>query len=163
MSKAKTKPPQTKSAAPLKDPKGGLTAAGRKHFAKTEGAHLKPGVKKVRTAEDERRKGSFLRRFYGRSTISPLTDKKGEPTRYAKAAAAWGEKVPKTQADVDRLARKGTKLLDQAAKASAKSSPPAKATSARPTKSASRKVAGEGKPKAKARPASRRRPGSAAR
>ena len=29
----------------LKNPKGGLTAAGRAHFKKTEGANLKPGVK----------------------------------------------------------------------------------------------------------------------
>jgi hypothetical protein len=32
--------------APEKDPRGGLTAAGRKAFAKKEGAHLKPGVTK---------------------------------------------------------------------------------------------------------------------
>src|ERR1700742_3705915 len=29
-----------------KDPRGGLTAAGRKQFARTEGAHLRPGVTK---------------------------------------------------------------------------------------------------------------------
>ena len=27
---------------PIKDPKGGLTARGRRHFKKTEGADLKP-------------------------------------------------------------------------------------------------------------------------
>src|SRR5215475_9655365 len=37
-----------KRSAPAreKDPKGGLTAAGRKAFARSEGAHLKPGVTK---------------------------------------------------------------------------------------------------------------------
>ena len=32
--------------AQTKDPKGGLTGAGRKEFARKEGAHLRPGVKK---------------------------------------------------------------------------------------------------------------------
>ncbi|MDB6138619.1 MAG: hypothetical protein JWO94_1691, partial [Verrucomicrobiaceae bacterium] len=44
---------------PTKDPKGGLTAAGRREFAKTQGAHLKPGVKKAAgkmSAEEMRRK-----------------------------------------------------------------------------------------------------------
>ena len=30
----------------LKDPKGGLTAKGRAYFQRTQGAHLKAGVKK---------------------------------------------------------------------------------------------------------------------
>ncbi|WP_353073564.1 DUF6321 domain-containing protein [Tunturiibacter gelidoferens] len=43
-----------------KDPKGGLTAAGREFYKKTEGANLKPGVKgKADTPEKMRRKGSF--------------------------------------------------------------------------------------------------------
>jgi Domain of unknown function (DUF6321) len=44
-----------------KDPRGGLTAAGRKTFAKSEGAHLRPGVTKKlsqMTANDMKRKGS---------------------------------------------------------------------------------------------------------
>lgn len=97
----------------LKDPSGGLTAAGRKHFKETEGASLRPGVKEVRSAEDMKRKGSFLRRHYGKKTPSPLADDKGEPTRYAKQAHAWGEPVPKTKADVARLAKKGTELLER--------------------------------------------------
>ena len=45
----------------LKDPKGGLTPAGRKYFKETEGANLKPGVKgPADTPEKMRRKGSFL-------------------------------------------------------------------------------------------------------
>lgn len=35
----------------LKDPKGGLTAAGRRHFKQTEGANLKPGVKGMPTLQ----------------------------------------------------------------------------------------------------------------
>ncbi len=43
----------------LKDPKGGLTAAGRAHFKKKEGANLKPGVKgAAHTPEKMRRKGT---------------------------------------------------------------------------------------------------------
>lgn len=101
----------------LKDPKGGLTAAGRKHFRKSEGADLKPGVKgKADTPEKMKRKGSFLRRHYGHAP-SPLKDEHGEPTRYAKQAAAWGEPVPKTKADVAKLAKKGAQLLDRYHKA----------------------------------------------
>ena len=94
-----------------KDPSGGLTEEGRRYFRKKEGAHLRPGVKKVKSAEDMRRKGSFLRRFYGRNTISPLLDRHGQPTRFAKAAHAWGEPVPKNRTDVKRLAMKGAQLL----------------------------------------------------
>ena len=50
---------------PIKDPKGGLTAAGRRYFKRKEGANLKPGVKGAAdTPEKMRRKGSFLTRFY---------------------------------------------------------------------------------------------------
>lgn len=43
----------------LRDPDGGLTAAGRKHFKETEGANLKPGVKGAAdTPTKMRRKGS---------------------------------------------------------------------------------------------------------
>lgn len=100
--------------SPLKDPKGGLTQAGRDYFRRKEGAHLKPGVKgPANTPEKMRRKGSFLRRFYGRKTIPPLTTASGKPTRYALAAHAWGEKVPRNTADVRRLAAKGTALLNR--------------------------------------------------
>ena len=109
----KTKKSKPAAAKRLKDPAGGLTAAGRAHFAETEGAHLKPGVKKVKTTEDLKRKGSFLRRHYGKKNPSPLVDEHGEPTRYAKQAHAWGEPVPKTLAAVKKLAEKGTKLLER--------------------------------------------------
>ncbi|HEX4382194.1 MAG TPA: DUF6321 domain-containing protein [Myxococcales bacterium] len=97
-----------------KNPKGGLTAAGRREFARKEGAKLKPGVKKAQkemTPEEMRRKGSWARRFYGRKVLPALKDKQGRPTRFAKTAAAWGEPVPKTQSAARRIAKKGERLL----------------------------------------------------
>lgn len=99
----------------LKDPRGGLTAAGRKFFAEKEGAHLRPGVtkpEKKMTAEDMKRKGSFLRRQYA-NPRSPLVDERGKPTRYALQAQAWGEPTPKNLRDVRRLAAKGIQLLEK--------------------------------------------------
>lgn len=104
---------------PLKDPKGGLTAAGRAAKNKKTGGHLRPGVTKAEkdmTPTEMKRKGSFLRRHYAGKTY-PLTDDDGEPTRYALQAHAWGEKVPKTDEDVETLAAKGKKLLEKAKKA----------------------------------------------
>ncbi len=66
-----------------KDPRGGLTAAGRKAFAEKEGAHLKPGVTKKEsemTPQDMRRKGSWAVRFHGRAKLPPLVDRNGRPT-----------------------------------------------------------------------------------
>lgn len=105
--------------AVLKDPRGGLTAAGRKAFKEKEGANLRPGVTKREsemTPEDMKRKGSFLRRHFA-NPRGPMQGEKGEPTRLALSAHAWGEKVPKTEADAKKLADKGTKLLDKAKKA----------------------------------------------
>jgi hypothetical protein len=103
-----------------KDPRGGLTAAGRREFAKKEGSHLKPGVKKpqARMSLDEmRRKGSWAVRFYGRSgELPPLTDKHGKPTRFALTAAAWGEPVPKSVGAARKIAAKGKRLLEAARK-----------------------------------------------
>ena len=100
-----------------KDPKGGLTDAGRKFFAETEGSHLKPGVQgKADTPEKMVRKGSFLRRHYA-NPPGPVVDAKGEPTRQALQAAAWGEPVPKSEADEKKLAAKGKQLLEEYHKA----------------------------------------------
>jgi hypothetical protein len=111
----------------LKDPHGGLTKAGREWFAKTQGSHLKPGVKKSRsemTLADMRRKGSWAVRFYGRKgALPPLAKPNGEPTRYALTAAAWGEPVPKTVAAAKRIAAKGHQLLAAYEKASKKAGP----------------------------------------
>jgi len=95
----------------LRDPKGGLTAAGRAHFKRKEGANLKPGVKGAAdTPEKMRRKGSFLTRFFTNPS-GPLKDEKGRPTRLALSAAAWGEPVPSDAAAAARLAEKGRNLL----------------------------------------------------
>ena len=107
------KPHRSNRVKRKKNPAGGLTEEGRRYFRKTEGAHLQPGVKTITSAEDLRRKGSFLRRFYGRKKISPLQDQQGRPTRFAKAAHAWGEPVPKDLAAVKRLAKKGERLLER--------------------------------------------------
>jgi len=98
---------------PLKDPKGGLTAAGRKKFKRTEGANLKPGVKGAAdTPEKMRRKGSFLTRFFTNPS-GPMKDDKGRPTRLALSAAAWGEPVPQDASDAAVLAAKGRRMLDR--------------------------------------------------
>jgi len=97
----------------LKDPKGGLTAAGRAYFKRTQGANLKPGVRgPADTPEKMRRKGSFLTRFFT-SPSGPLVDDKGRATRLALSAAAWGEPVPKNAEDAARLASKGRRLLER--------------------------------------------------
>jgi hypothetical protein len=61
--------------ARAKDPRGGLTAAGRKAFAERDGAQLRPGVTKPAsemTPQEMRRKGSWALRFYGRAELPPL-------------------------------------------------------------------------------------------
>lgn len=113
--KSTTRRKATQRAA-AKDPKGGLTAAGRREFARKEGAHLKPGVKKPlrdMSPEEMRRKGSWARRFYGRKKLPPLKDAQGKPTRFALTAAAWGEPVPKTVAAARKIAAKGKRLLER--------------------------------------------------
>ncbi len=122
----KPKPPSKKSVSLTKagkDPKGGLTAEGRKQFNEATGGHLKAGVKgKADTPEKMKRKGSFLTRHFTHPQ-GPV-EKEGEPTRQALQAAAWGEPVPKSVADEKKLAAKGRKLLDQYHEA--KDSPEAK-------------------------------------
>ncbi|MDG3007534.1 DUF6321 domain-containing protein [Paludisphaera mucosa] len=110
------------SAKARKDPEGGLTAAGRAYFQKTEGANLKPGVKKplsAMTPEEMKRKGSFLRRHYA-TLRGPLRDEDGKPTRLALQAHAWGEPVPKTAEAAQKLAEKGTRLLERYRRSKAK-------------------------------------------
>jgi hypothetical protein len=97
----------------LKDPKGGLTSAGRAFFKRTEGSDLKPGVKGAAdTPEKMRRKGSFLTRFFTNPS-GPMVDEKGRATRLALSATAWGERVPKNAEDAAKLAEKGRKLLER--------------------------------------------------
>jgi hypothetical protein len=102
-----------KAKQPLRDPKGGLTAAGRRHFKQTEGANLKPGVKgPANTPEKMRRKGSFLVRFFTNPS-GPMKKPNGKPTRLALSAAAWGEPVPQDRSDAAKLAAKGRRLLER--------------------------------------------------
>lgn len=99
--------------ARLKDPKGGLTAAGRAHFKRTQGSNLKPGVRgPADTPEKMRRKGSFLTRFFTNPS-GPMKDEKGRPTRLALSAAAWGEPVPQDMESAAKLAAKGRRLLER--------------------------------------------------
>lgn len=69
------------------DPKGGLNAAGRAHFKKTEGANLKPPAPNPKTKADAGRKASFCARMSG--VDGPMKNEKGEPTRKALALKAW--------------------------------------------------------------------------
>lgn len=102
-----------------KDPKGGLTPAGRKQYNEATGGHLRPGIKHpAKTVEEKKRKGSFLRRHFANPPGPVVKD--GEPTRQALQAAAWGEPVPRNEADERKLAEKGKKLLDEARQDSGK-------------------------------------------
>lgn len=108
-----------------RDPKGGLTEAGRAWYAAKTGAKLKPGVKgPPDTPEKMRRKGSFLTRMFT-NPRGPMQDAKGRPTRLALSAQAWGEKLPKTMHEAHMLAAEGKRLLERyhaAKKASPKKS-----------------------------------------
>jgi len=90
---------------PIRDPKGGLTAKGRAHFKRKEGANLKPGVKNYSSASlaDKKRWISWASRFYGQKNLPPMKKPNGEPTRAALTAAAWGEPVPKNEAAARRI------------------------------------------------------------
>lgn len=110
--KAGSNAQMSRERSPQKDPKGGLTAAGRKAYARKEGAHLRPGVKgPADTPEKMKRKGSFLTRHFTHPRGPMVKD--GKPTRLALSAHAWGEPVPKTRAAADRLAEKGRRLLER--------------------------------------------------
>ena len=102
-----------KKNAKLKNPKGGLTQAGRDKFNRETGSKLKAGVKGAAdTPEKMRRKGSFLTRFFTNPS-GPMVNDKGEPTRLALSANAWGEPVPKNRSDAAKLAEKGRRLLER--------------------------------------------------
>ena len=107
--------PSLKAGKATKDPRGGLTAAGRARLRLTEGARLRPGVKNKRQSDmtpgEMRRKGSWAVRFYGRMKLPPLVTSDGKPTRFALTAAAWDEPVPRTVAAARRIAAKGKRLL----------------------------------------------------
>lgn len=69
------------------NPSGGLNAAGRAHYKRTEGANLKPPAPNPKTKEDKGRKASFCARMSG--VPGPLKDEKGRPTRKALALKKW--------------------------------------------------------------------------
>lgn len=88
-----------------KDPQGGLTAKGRAHYARTEGASLKPGVKNYESASpaDKKRWISWALRFYNRKALPPM-QKDGKPTRMALTAQAWGHEPPKNELEARAIA-----------------------------------------------------------
>jgi|TARA_E500000305_G_C3898242_1_gene177447 hypothetical protein len=71
-------------AKKYQNPKGGLNAAGRKFFKRTEGSNLKSPQK----SGNDGRRVSFAARFAGMR--GPMKNEKGEPTRKALALKAWG-------------------------------------------------------------------------
>lgn len=70
------------------DPKGGLNAAGRAHFKKTEGANLKPPAPNPKTKKDAARRESFCARSAGQAKMFPEAAKDPE-SRLNKARKAW--------------------------------------------------------------------------
>lgn len=66
-----------------KNPKGGLTEAGRKYFERKEGGNLQAPLKSGTSP----RRVSFAARFGGMA--GPLVDEKGRPTRKALALKKW--------------------------------------------------------------------------
>ena len=96
-----------------KNPKGGLSEAGRRAY-NAQGANLRPGVRNYGSASprDRARWRSWATRFYTNPS-GPLTDDNGKPTRLALAANAWGEPVPRTANAARRLAAKGRNLLEK--------------------------------------------------
>lgn len=71
-------------AKKYQNPKGGLNAAGRAYFRRTEGSNLKSPQK----SGTDGRRVSFAARFGGMA--GPEKDEKGEPTRLGLALKAWG-------------------------------------------------------------------------
>ena len=72
------------------NPKGGLNAAGRAYFKRTEGSNLKRPLKSGTSP----RRVSFAARFGGMK--GPMKDSKGRPTRKALALRAWGFRSPES-------------------------------------------------------------------
>lgn len=76
-------------AKKYQNPEGGLNAAGRAYFKRTEGANLKAPVKgSPSNRESLARKASFLARMAGNP--GPDYDEKGNPTRKLLSLRAWG-------------------------------------------------------------------------
>lgn len=70
--------------------KGGLNAAGRAYFKRTEGSNLKPPVTAKAAAKSPAaaaRRKSFCARMG--AVKGPMKDEKGRPTRKALALKRW--------------------------------------------------------------------------
>lgn len=90
-----------------KSKKGGLNAKGRASYKAQTGGTLKPPVKgEAKTAEQLRRKGSFLTRMGSMPGL--LFDEQGDKTRLKLSLEAWGHKGDKASA-----VAKGRRLLKQ--------------------------------------------------
>jgi hypothetical protein len=112
--KAKVKEALLKIAkSKYRNPKGGLTAAGREHFKRTEGANLKPGVKNVSQKGDAEKKrwARWAMRFYT-NPRGPMKNEQGKPTRLALMANAWGTKVPGTREEAQAIAARARKMME---------------------------------------------------
>ena len=72
-----------------KDPRGGLTAAGRAYFKRTEGANLKPPAPNPRTARDAGRKKSFCARNGGQIRKFNIDCRRTPEKRACKARRRW--------------------------------------------------------------------------
>lgn len=91
--------PSEGAAGKHEDPKGGLNAAGRKHFG------VKKGVTNYSSASEEDKKRWV--RWALRFTKNPKPLKKdGKVTRYALMFRAWGEPVPSSPAAVSAVHKK---------------------------------------------------------
>jgi hypothetical protein len=76
-------------AKKYQNPEGGLNAAGRAYFRRTEGANLKAPVTGAPKSDKQKaRKVSFAARFAGMK--GPMKDEQGRPTRKALALKKWG-------------------------------------------------------------------------
>lgn len=73
-----------------KNPKGGLTQAGRDKYNRATGGHLKPPVSAKEAAKSPKaaaRRKSFCARMKGNP--GAMKDEKGRPTRKALALKKW--------------------------------------------------------------------------
>lgn len=70
------------------NPKGGLNAAGRAHFKKSEGLNLKPPAPSPKTPKDAARRKSFCARSAGQAKMYPKAAANPE-SRLNKARRAW--------------------------------------------------------------------------
>lgn len=72
------------------NPKGGLNAAGRAHFKRTEGANLKPPAPNPKTEKDAARKKSFCQRMQGmKKKLTSEKTAKDPNSRINKSLRAW--------------------------------------------------------------------------